>query len=67
MLTLKLKDKKLEHDFYRIVRSRYNGNMDKAIENFIELLEDFEDLVNVEVRKKEPAEHWDDVKKELKL
>ena len=66
-MTIKISDKKLEREFVEILKNRYNGDVNKAIKNFIELLEDFEDAVDIELRKNEKTEPWDNVKKELNL
>ncbi|HDY86866.1 MAG TPA: hypothetical protein ENH82_01985 [bacterium] len=67
MVTIRISDKKIEKEFSEILKNRYNGNVDKAIKDFIELLEDFEDAVDVELRKNEKTELWENVKNELNL
>ena len=67
MSAIRISDKKVEKEFSEILKNRYNGNVDKAIKDFIELLEDFEDAVAVELRKNEKTEPWEDVKNELNL
>ncbi len=67
MIAIRISDKKIEKEFSEILKNRYNGNIDKAIKDFIELLEDFEDAVDVELRKNEKTELWEDVKNELNL
>lgn len=67
MIAIRISDKKIEKEFSEILKNRYNGNVDKAIKDFIELLEDFEDAVDVELRKNEKTEPWEDVKNELNL
>jgi len=67
MIAIRISDKKIEKEFSEILKNRYNGNVNKAIKDFIELLEDFEDAVDVELRKNEKTEPWEDVKNELNL
>ena len=67
MIAIRISDKKIEKEFSEILKNRYNGNINKAIKDFIELLEDFEDAVDVELRKNEKTEPWEDVKNELNL
>jgi N12 class adenine-specific DNA methylase len=64
-MTLKIEDKKLEKKFIELLKTKYDGKVDKAIKKFIELLEDFEDAVEIELRKNESSEPWKDVKLEL--
>ena len=49
------------------MKNKYNGDVNRAIKDFIELLENFEDAVDIELRKKEESEPWSSVKKELNL
>ena len=67
MIAIRISDKKIEKEFSEILKNKYDGNVDKAIKDFIELLEDFEDAVDVELRKNEKTEPWEDVKNELNL
>jgi len=67
MIAIRISDKKIEKEFSEILKNKYNGNINKAIKDFIELLEDFEDAVDVELRKNEKTEPWEDVKNELNL